>query len=188
MSDQPNITREDVEAALEQMATAMDVTFEDLWKVVRLTMDHAEQRKALFEAREWIRDIMKSPVITCAPDASVHDAAHLMLEKDIHCLPVVEDGTRLVGILTESDLMYQLSPEATDTPLHHLFFRKRVHKAGHTAGEVMTREVLAVHPEDSIIDAVHILLKHGFGRLPVVDQDNHLVGIVARKDLLRFVR
>ena len=186
MSD--HITREDLEAALEQMGSTLDVTFEDLWKVVDLTLNEAERRKALFQSREWIREIMKSPVISCAPDTSIHDAADLMLEKDIHCLPVVEDGSTLAGIVTESDLMYQLSPQSADSPVHHLFTRKRVHKAGHTAGEVMTREVIAVHPEDSIEAAVHLLLKHGFGRLPVVDRDNRLVGIVARKDLLRFVR
>jgi CBS domain-containing protein len=186
MSD--HVTPEDLEAALEQMGGTLDVTFEDLRQVVDLTLEHARQRKALFESREWIREIMRNPVITCTPDAGVHDAAQLMLENNIHCLPVVHGENTLAGIVTESDLMHQLSPESTESPVHHLFARRRAKRAGHTVGEVMTREAVTVHPDDSIEAAVHLLMKHGFGRLPVVDRENHLVGIVARQDLLRFVR
>jgi len=187
VSDKPHVIPEDLENALEHMGTSLDVTFDDLWRVVNGTLDQARRRKDLFASREFIRDIMTSPVVTCAPGAGIVDAAELLLTHDIHCLPVVENGT-LAGIVTESDLIYQFSPESGESPLHHLFFRKRAHRPGHTVGEVMTREVVAVHPEDSIETAVHVLLKHGFGRLPVVDGDHRVVGIVARRDLLRFVR
>jgi len=169
------------------MGTSLDVTFDDLWQVVNRTLAESERRKSLFATREFIRDIMTGPVVTCTPATIVADAAQLLLTHDLHCLPVVDNGV-LVGIVTEADLIYQFSPPIHEGPLAHLLSRKRAHRTGHTVNEVMTRQVVAVHPEDSIESAVHLLLKHGFGRLPVVDGDNHVVGIVARRDLLRFVR
>jgi CBS domain-containing protein len=55
------------------------------------------------------------------------------------------------------------------------------------AGEVMTREVIVVNPQDSIEEALRRMIKHGFGWLPAADGHN-LAGIVARKDLLRFIK
>ncbi|OAT85928.1 hypothetical protein A6M21_05225 [Desulfotomaculum copahuensis] len=131
---------------------------------------------------------MKSPVITCKPDTPVEEAARLLLEHDIHCLPVVTEGEKLAGIVTESDLMFQFSTVPVSGSIKDLFSRKRAHRTGRLAGEIMVHRVATVHPDDPIQAAVNLILKHGYGRIPVVDHENRLVGIVARKDILHFLK
>lgn len=69
---------------------------------VALGLKHREEKEMLHAVR--VREVMKEPVITVSPDTAVKNAALLMVEKKIGCLPVVEDG-RLVGLVTESDML-----------------------------------------------------------------------------------
>ncbi|KKM11436.1 hypothetical protein SY88_08385 [Clostridiales bacterium PH28_bin88] len=188
MDNKPNILHEDLAAALQQMGKVVDVTPEDLLRIFDLTLTEVQKRHQTFCHKEWVREIMKSPVITCTPQTTVEAAARILLEKNIHCLPVVEEGEKLVGIVTESDLLFQFSSEPAGSPVKHLFSRKRVQKPGERIGDIMVKHVTTLHPEDSIKKVIHLMLKHGYGRIPVVDQENILVGIVARKDILQFLR
>jgi len=70
-------------------------------------LHHGEKAENAFLATIVVKEVMSRPPVTIAPDASVRDAAGLMLERRIGCLPVVEEG-RLVGMLTETDLLREL--------------------------------------------------------------------------------
>lgn len=182
-----SLTVEDLEAALRQRGGLLDVTVDDLLVIFRLALEEAEKRRRRFHAKEWIRDIMKSPVVTCTPETTVVAAARILLEHNLHCLPVVIEGDRLVGLVTESDLMFQFASPEVGGVLGGLLARKRALRAGPTVADVMVRKVVTVRPEEPIRRAIQLMLRHGYGRLPVVEQDNLLVGIVARKDLLSFL-
>ena len=141
------------------------------------------------------RDLMTSPVITIQQDASVADAAKLMLERDVSALPVLDDSGRLAGILTHSD--FGLSPKfrplveniysllgSTTTPEH---LEETAHQVGNRqVREVMRRNIITVNEDASIEHIARLMLRSQIHRLPVV-ADGKLVGIVTRHDFLKLI-
>jgi acetoin utilization protein AcuB len=118
---------------------------------------------------------MKRDLVTVPPGATLEEAARLLKGNRIHHLPVVE-GKRLLGIVT-------------DTDLRNATLRGAAEEGGgapRTVGEVMTRDVVTLSPDDTIDDAMLILSRQRFGALPVVDGER-LVGIVAKADILAAV-
>lgn len=139
-----------------------------------------------------VRDVMTPLVVTASPEMSFKQTAELLVESGVSSLPVIGPHGRLVGLVTEADLM---SKEAFDSrrrrPLavliDHLTGTSRwIDKAaGLTAGEVMTTDVVTAKPGEDIRVAARRMLERGVKRLPVVE-DGRLVGIVSRYDLLRL--
>jgi CBS domain-containing protein len=117
-----------------------------------------------------VKDVMTRDVEACEPNASVKEAAELMARKDVGPIPIVEDGT-LVGIVTDRDIVIRViaegrAPEQT------------------TVGEISSKELVTVSPEDDFEDAMRLLAEHQVRRLPVVEEDR-LVGILAQADIAR---
>ena len=129
------------------------------------------------------RDVMSSPVVTVAPDAHLKDVAATLVEHGINAVPVVEEGDRLVGIVTEADL---LTLEAALTPGARPGSLAAGKGPAHTAGEVMSRSVYTVAEDTDATEAARLMLRHRLKSVPVVAGDR-VVGIVARRDLLRLV-
>jgi CBS domain-containing protein len=137
-----------------------------------------------------IEDVMTRRVITVRPETLVQEAAQLMLVHRVSGLPVIDAGGRVVGIISDGDLILRQKRPSL-RPWWRSFFangerlareyRKRV---GLTVGEVMTRPALVISPVFGIETAAAILDNRQIRRLPVV-QDGHLVGIVSRGDLIR---
>jgi acetoin utilization protein AcuB len=118
-----------------------------------------------------VRDILRSPAISIAPDTTLADAYALMCQKGIRHLPVVEAG-RLVGIVTDRDLRLATSALAP-APF----------PPGARVDEAMHREPLTADPCDPVEDAARIMRDRKVGCLPVVD-GGELVGIITNIDLL----
>ena len=143
-----------------------------------------------------VADIMERDVVTIAPDATVHELVLLLQEKDLGGVPVVEAGGRLVGIVTEGDLVI----EDADVRLPHYFglfgnlvylggqkkFEERLNKmVGNSVRDVMTSEVLTVSADEPVRAAANIMVDKKVNRVPVVDGNGRLIGIVARHDIIR---
>ena len=134
-----------------------------------------------------VGDIMTPAPITAEAGASIAEATRLMLHHRVGGLPVVHRG-RLVGIVTQADLVDRLVPRTrarwwmvlTD---HERLARDCQRARGATVGEVMTRPVISVAPDDALRVAAELLRDHHIGRLPVADH-GHLLGILSRSDLL----
>jgi len=134
---------------------------------------------------------MTRNVITVVEDTPVTEAARLMLDYRTSGLPVVNEVGRLVGIVTEGDLLRRVET-GTDKPQSTwagLFAQGRAADAyarshGRKVGEVMTRDVVYVAPQTALPEVVRLMEARHIKRLPVLDGDN-LVGIVSRADLLR---
>lgn len=107
--------------------------------------------------------LMTGQVVSAAPAASFKDVAKLLVEHDITGVPVVDEDDRVLGVVSESDL---------------LAHRER------TARELMTAPAVTVHAEQSVADAARLMVRRGVERLPVIDEEERLVGIVTRRDLL----
>jgi CBS domain-containing protein len=143
-----------------------------------------------------VRDIMDSDVPTVEPDQPVDDAIRLLREHDLPGVPVVNDGGRCVGIITENDLV--LSDEEGDLHLPHyiqLFggviyleplhrFEDRLRKAfASTVGEMMTEDPITVEADAPVDEAARLIARHRHNRLPVVEH-GRFVGVVTRLDVL----
>lgn len=137
-----------------------------------------------------VEQVMTRNLITVSPAMPIHQAARLMVEHGVSGLPVVDDDGRLVGIISDGDLILRQT-RRRQRPWWHSFFengeqlaREYQKAAGTTVGEVMTRSVVSISPVWGIETAASIMQNRRIRRLPVV-HDGRLVGIVTRADLIK---
>ncbi len=142
------------------------------------------------------KEIMSSPVVTIGQDQTLEEAAQLMLDEEIGCLPVVDGEGRLVGILTEEDFMaheqsvpwsFFRAPKLFDQWLdqHHIeaaYARAR----SLPVRENMSQPVQSVAPGDPVSKVIDLMLSFNVSHVPVVE-DQRPVGMVSRRDMLRMV-
>lgn len=141
------------------------------------------------------RDVMVSPVITIGKSATVREAAKTMLEKRISAVPVVDNTGKLVGIVTESDLMHR-AEAGTEHPyswwVHFLAGDATIaadYVKSHAAKleDVMTSDIITATPETRLQEIAALLEEHQIKRVPIVSKDGSLVGIVSRANLIQVV-
>jgi CBS domain-containing protein len=111
------------------------------------------------------RDIMTHEVITIAPTVTLQDAARLLSEYHISGAPVLDEGRRMVGIITQADI---------------------IGKEGQTVADIMTTRVVSVQEQTPVDEAAQILTSNRFKRVPVL-RDGRVVGIVSRADIVRMI-
>ncbi len=143
-----------------------------------------------------VREIMRQPPITVHEETSLEEVARTMLDNEIGCAPVVDDQGRLRGIITASDFAakekgFPFSTFRAPQVLGHWMSEEgveRIYEAARRmkAREIMNTRVVTLAEEDSVNNAVELMLRHDINRIPVV-RDGVVVGIVARHDLLRLL-
>lgn len=123
-----------------------------------------------------IKDIMTTDVIYANPDEGIVKAFETLLKYKISCLPVVDENKKLIGIITTTDIGYNLILDkyTLDTKV----------------SDVMTNEVISITIDKSIVDAIKKMDEYGYkgeiiNQLPVVDEENNLIGIVSDGDIIR---
>jgi CBS domain-containing protein len=140
------------------------------------------------------REIMSSPVITVAPDTPFRDIVATMLQRGISGLPVVDEHGRLLGVVTEADLLQKEEvphPRPALIPWHGSSLRlerlvDRHRKAeGMTAGDLMTENVVTATEDTSAHQLAHLMLAQDINRVPIL-RDGRVVGIVTRADILKL--
>jgi CBS domain-containing protein len=141
------------------------------------------------------RDVMVSPVITARKSATVREVAKILLEKRISAVPVVDNVGKLVGIITEGDLMRR-AEAGTEHPyswwVHFLAGDATVaadYVKSHAAKveDVMTSNVVTATSETPLHEVASLLEEHQIKRVPIVDKAGNLVGIVSRANLIQVV-
>jgi CBS domain-containing protein len=140
---------------------------------------------------------METDVVSVRPEEEVETLLKLMREHELPGIPVVDEGNRLVGIVTESDLV--MRDEEADLHLpHHIDllggviylestkrYEERLRRGlASTVAEMMTADPVTVRPEDTPHEAGRIIAERKHNRLPVVDSDGRLLGVVTRVDVL----
>ncbi|MFG2006813.1 CBS domain-containing protein [Spirillospora sp. NPDC048911] len=145
-------------------------------------------------SRSTVREFMTDEVVTARPDTSFRELVEKLEERQISGLPVVDDESHVLGVVSEIDLLKKeaAQPLAAETrrvarpPWRTRHGRLEQARAdGRTAGEVMSTPPVTVGPETKVVEAARLLTRHGYKRLPVVDDAGRLIGIVSRADLLR---
>jgi CBS domain-containing protein len=142
-----------------------------------------------------VKDLMTSPVLTVGLDTPLKEVAELLSDRRISGLPVVNESGRVVGVISEGDILYKERGVARERRgLLGLLLEGSAVEAqeklrARTAGEAMTAPAVTVRPSLSVAEAAALMLDEHVKRLPVVDEHDSLVGIVTRADLVRaFVR
>jgi CBS domain-containing membrane protein len=128
-----------------------------------------------------VRDLMTTDVVTLTEDETLAHAQRCMARGRIRHLPVVRDGT-LVGLVTHRDLLaasFSIFAEVEASEQRRVFTTVRVVEAMH-------RDVVTVSPGLTVSKAARILLENKYGCLPVVSDENDLLGIVTEADFLRL--
>jgi len=118
-----------------------------------------------------VKKLMQERVAACSLDAPITDAARLMWENDCGFVPVVDEGQRLAGIVTDRDIA--MAGLMTGLPLGLVRVR-----------EIMTNEIAACDPDDDINEAHAVMREHQVRRLPVVDAEDHVIGVLSLNDLV----
>lgn len=143
-----------------------------------------------------VADVMSRDLITVLPQTPLKEAIQLLAERRITGLPVVDEEDKLVGVISETDLMWQET--GVDPPAYIMFldsviylqnpatYEKELHKAlGQTVGEVMTTNVITITPEKDLREAAKLMHEKHVRRLPVVDPTGKVIGILTRGDIVR---
>jgi CBS domain-containing protein len=123
-----------------------------------------------------IKDIMIKDIVYTYPDEGVVKAFETLLKYKVSCLPVVDGDKKLIGIITTTDIGYNLILDkyTLDTKV----------------SDVMTKDVISITPNSTIMDAIKKMDEYGYkgeiiNQLPVVDEDNNLIGILSDGDIIR---
>ena len=130
-----------------------------------------------------VKDWMQTKVITAGPNMGMLEAHRLMRNNKIRRLPIVSRNGKLVGIVTRSDVRQAEPSEATTLnvwEMNYLLAKLQL-------GDIMTHEPYHVHPDDSIKTAATLMHNNKIGALPVVDDDNKVVGILTESDVFRVL-
>ena len=136
-----------------------------------------------------VRDVMSTPAVSVTRDTSYKELAARLFELGVSGFPVVDDGGKVIGVVSEADM---LAKEALEDGCHGVrgMVAAIVHRSEHrkagaaTAGELMTSPAVTVAADDTVEHAAARMYIRGLKRLPVVDADGRLVGIVSRSDVL----
>jgi CBS domain-containing membrane protein len=180
---------EDLQSALREMKTYVDVTEEDLKKIYEIALRHARQRTA---SQIQVKEVMIVDVVAVKPEVDLHQAAQLLSDHRISGMPVVDSENRVIGVISEADLLVLAGMKKGHTFQDVL--RKivgepvRVRSAsGDRVGDVMSTPALTIRPEESIGRAAALMNERRIKRLPVVDTEGRMVGIVSRADIVRAI-
>lgn len=141
---------------------------------------------------ELVRDVMVTAVVVAHEGAVFKEIVDALIRNRVSAVPVIDADRRVLGVVSESDLLVRVSGTHLSLPSGHRLSgrseeRRKLHAA--TARELMTSPALVISPHAAIAQAASHALRSRVRRLPVVDDDGVLVGIVTRSDLLRaFLR
>jgi len=143
--------------------------------------------------KHTVESVMTAEVVAIRPSSPFRDLVRLLQQHRISALPVVDDAGRPVGIVSEADLLVKEGyPHGAEDAgmVDAIRYRRRLGKAaGATAAEVMAAPVITVAVDTSVVEAARLMVCQGVKRLPVVDEQGRLAGVVTRSDLLKvFLR
>ena len=144
-----------------------------------------------------VGETMTPDPITVSPSTDLQDAIRLLADHRISGLPVIDEQKQLVGVISDTDLMWQES--GVDAPPYIMLLdsiiylqnparhEKEIHKAlGQTVGEVMNDIPISILPNQTLREAAHLMNEKKIRRLPVISVDNRqLIGVITQGDIIR---
>jgi len=183
-----SLSENDIRAALLEMKSYVDVTEEDLKKIYEIALRHAKERISM---RLSVRDVMTTTVVAVKRNADLHEAARLLSENRISGMPVVDDAYRVIGVISEADILVlagmQKEHSFRDILRNILGEPVPSRKSGDKVQDVMSFPPVTSKANDDVRDVAAIFDEKRIKRLPVVDDDGKLLGIISRADIVRAI-
>jgi CBS domain-containing protein len=140
-----------------------------------------------------VLNAMSKKVDVVTPDTKVKDFSKLIFKHHINGVPVIK-GKKVVGLITEHDILQQFFPsiqEYMEDPLREGNFEKMEKKIGRIfelkAKQVMSKHPIVISPEAPLLEALSTMTSKKIGRLPVVDSKKHMVGIISKGDIFKYL-
>lgn len=136
--------------------------------------------------KRLVRDVMTARVVAVKKTASFKEMILQMRKFRVSAFPVIDDAGRVIGVVSQADMLNKEADLATGpVPLSSVLrFRDREKAAGVTAAELMTSPPLTVSPSTPLTEAARLMRDRRVKRLPVINASGHLIGIISRADVL----
>jgi CBS domain-containing protein len=142
-------------------------------------------------------DIMIRDVLTISPEDGIEKVAKILVETGISGLPVVNEDGKVVGIITEGDLVYQQKKLNIPAYLNFLdilvplgreeFLEDLKKMTAFKVEDLMTKDVIMVGKKTNITEIATLMVENKINRVPVVDQEQRLLGIITRHDIIKHI-
>ncbi len=182
------ITDEDVLEAMKKIPGYLDITPSDFLQVYQIAFDHAVSR---IRTAILAEQIMTQKVISIKEDTPLIEAAVKMAEHEISGLPVLDNDYIITGVISEKDFLSRMNKKKAPSFMQVLL--QCVDTSGCLAvpfkklnvREVMTSPPVTVKKDTTMLEVANTLDRFNINRVPVSDDNNRLVGIIARSDLVQ---
>ncbi|MCF6367698.1 HPP family protein [Rhizobium halophilum] len=173
----------DIRAVLEQYDEVVNISLDDLDALLHQAQIRAYERRS---GESTCGEIMSRDVLTVEPETPIKAAWRLLAQAHIKALPVVTVDRELVGIVTQTDFMRMSMLNERGGLSLRIQAGQLVRRSGvpRTVEDIMTRRVQSALPETMIAKLVPPMADMGLHHMPVVDHDNHVVGIITQSDLI----
>lgn len=132
-----------------------------------------------------VRELMTAEPVTVEPGTAVKTALALLDEHNVTSMPVVTPDGRIAGVVSEADLIHDLV--GPDPRLHEIPVKPSTDLRPRCVADVMSPHAVTVRPDTDLAVAVELATSTGIKSLPVVDDDNRVVGIISRRDVVRML-
>ncbi|OGY45870.1 MAG: hypothetical protein A2731_01990 [Candidatus Buchananbacteria bacterium RIFCSPHIGHO2_01_FULL_39_8] len=134
-----------------------------------------------------VRDVMKKEVYTVHPESTLKEVVMMLLKYQVSGLIVIDDNKKVTGVVSEKDIYRILYPSYSDfydSPAIYTDFKKQEeeikNKSNIVVSEFMTKDVISTGPDEYIMKVGAIMLAHNIHRLPVINKQGKLVGVITR--------
>jgi CBS domain-containing protein len=181
------LSDEDVYDAMKQISGYLDITPGDFKEIYGLAFQHAISRLTLAVKA---KDIMNRDVLYVTPVTPLKEVAEIMGRRGISGVPVVDEGRKVAGIISEKDFLSHMGMQKNITFMSVVAECligngcMAVDIRGKSAGDIMTTPAISVYEDTSIMEIDNLMRKHRINRVPVLNKNDKLIGIVTRTDLL----
>jgi CBS-domain-containing membrane protein len=133
-----------------------------------------------------VKDVMSTHVIAVRQRAGYKEMAAMLRDQRVSAFPVIDDDNKVIGVVSETDLLAKEALEGTVPRTLQSLTRQRVRSQvnGLTAADLMTKPAVTIGPDKPVTDAARLMFNRRVKRLPVISDDGTLIGIVTRSDVL----
>lgn len=192
MKDNPEfleISDDDIKAAFKEVKTYLDISLEDFKEIYVHALNHARGRLLNIS----VDKVMAKNVMSITKESDINEAIRLLSENKILCLPVVDSENAVIGIVTRKDIIVATGIGKDHTlrdVVRHIIGVPTPHgniTQAKKVKDIMTSPAITVSPDSDIKEAANKLLEMRINNLPVVNNDNKLVGIISASDIVNNV-
>ena len=180
-----DISDDDILDAMKKMEGYVDITTGDFKEVYRFAYQHAMDRLMNFTKA---KKIMTENVVFVKRDTSLLEIAEIMASHEISGVPVVDEENKVIGVISEKDFLFSMGAKSSMEFIARFLKNKGnipVPILGQKAANIMTSPALTVNEDISISEITNIFTAKNINRVPVINSEGKLVGIISRADALQ---